>query len=78
MKIKHTLKVTKAKELNEMSNDELRESLAKLKEEKISIESRNKNPAATPLAHPSGQARQNRKTIARIMTVLVKRGQRCV
>ncbi len=78
MNAKHTLKVLKAKSLDEMSSDELRGMLAQCKQEKMSIDGKNKSPMATPLDYPSGRAKQNRKTIARIMTILVKRKERCV
>lgn len=78
MTTKHTLGVLHAKDYNEMGSDELRELLSKLKAEKMSIEGKNKSPMATPLDHPSGRAVQNRKAIARIMTILVKRKERCV
>jgi ribosomal protein L29 len=75
---KRTLKVMKAKEFDEMSSDELRERLSELRRNKMSIDGKNKSPMATPAAHPSGEARQTRKSIARIMTILVKRKERCV
>ena len=75
---KHTLKVSKAKDLEQMSTTELRESLTALRNEKMRINGKNKSPLATPLSHPSGEARQNRKTIARILTILIKRGERPV
>lgn len=75
---KRTLNVMHGKNLHEMTSIELRELLQKSKMEKMRIEGKNKSPMATPLSHPSGEARQNRKMIARIMTVLVKRGERCV
>jgi ribosomal protein L29 len=78
MKFKHTLKVPKSKDLNGMSSDELRESLAALKLEKMKIDGSNKGDSANPIPHPSGQARQTRKTIARIMTILTRRRERCV
>lgn len=77
MTAKHTLKVMHGKDYNEMSSIELRELLSKLRVEKMSIDGKNKSPMATPNAHPSGQARQVRKSIARIMTILIKRGERC-
>jgi len=75
---KRTLNVMHGKNLHEMTSIELRELLQKSKMEKMRIEGKNKSPMATPLSHPSGEARQNRKMIARIMTVLVKRGERCI
>jgi ribosomal protein L29 len=75
---KHTLKVPKAKEFDQMSSDELREMLSQLKLRKMAIDGSNKSPIAHPIDHPSGEARQNRKSIARIMTILVKRGEKCV
>jgi ribosomal protein L29 len=78
MTAKRTLKVLHAKDYNEMSSDELRETLKHLRADKMSIDGKNKSPMATPLPHPSGQARQNRKSIARVMTILVKRKERCV
>jgi ribosomal protein L29 len=73
-----TLKVLHGAEYHQMSSDELRTLLAKLRNDKVRIDGKNKSPMATPLSHPSGEARQNRKAIARIMTVLVQRGERCV
>jgi len=78
MNLKHTLKVPKTTDLNEMTSDELRESLAALKMEKMKIDGSNKGDSANPIPHPSGQARQTRKTIARIMTILIGREERCV
>jgi ribosomal protein L29 len=75
---KHTLKVLHAKDYNEMSSDELRETLKKLKLRKMTIDCSNHEANAKPIDHPSGEARQNRKQIARIMTILVKRKERCV
>ena len=75
---KYTLKTIDAKSLDQMSSDELREMLAQCRTTQMSIEGRNKSPLAIPLPHPSGEARQNRKTIARIMTILVRRKERCV
>jgi ribosomal protein L29 len=78
MQAKHELNVLHAKDLNAMSSDELREMLAKCRLDKMRIDGKNKSPMAHPLAHPSGEARQNRKTIARILTILVKRKERCI
>jgi ribosomal protein L29 len=74
MNAKHTLKVPKSKDISQMTIEELQETLAKLRNEKLKIDGKNKSPMATPLSHPSGEARQNRKTIARIMTCLASRG----
>jgi len=75
---KRTLNVMHGKNLHEMSSDELREMLQKAKMDKLRIYGKNKSPMSVPLAHPSGEAKQNRKMIARVMTILVKRGERCV
>jgi ribosomal protein L29 len=72
---KHTLKVIPAKEFHEMTSVELREHLTKFQNEKMKIEGKNKSPMAAPLSHPSGEARQNRKSIARIKTILKQRGE---
>ena len=73
-----TLKVLHAHDLNDMSSNELRELLSEQRKLKMRIDGKNKSPMAHPLEHPSGEARQNRKTIARIMTILVKRKEPCV
>jgi|WetSurMetagenome_2_1015567.scaffolds.fasta_scaffold147540_3 hypothetical protein len=75
---KRTLNVMHGKNLHEMTSDELRELLQKSKMDRLRIDGKNKSPMATPLSHPSGEALQNRKLTARIMTILVKRGERCV
>ena len=75
---KRTLNVLHAKDYNDMSSVELREHLAQLKATKMVVDCKNKSPTAIPTKHPSGEARQNRKAIARIMTILVKRKERCV
>ena len=75
---RHTLKVPHAKDLDQMSSDELREELAKLRLKQLTIKASNAGHASQPLAHPSGEARQNRKTVARIMTILIRRREPCV
>jgi ribosomal protein L29 len=77
--IRRTLNVMHAKDLNQMSSDELRKMLADAKMRRMTIDAKNAGVGgAQPLVHPSGEARQNRKLIARCMTILVKRGERCV
>jgi ribosomal protein L29 len=67
-------KITKAKEFDQMSSVELRETLWQLKMEKMSIEGK----IAKGDAGLGGSHSNTRKSIARIMTILVKRGERCV
>jgi len=75
---KHVLKTPTAKDLDQMSSDELRKDLADLRQQQIGIKCRNAGFGVKMNEHPSGQARQTRVTIARIMTILVKRRERCV
>lgn len=75
---KHTLHVLKAKEYDQMSSDELREALTKLKQQKMVNDAKNQPMVLKKLEHPSGETRQTKKSIARIMTILIKRGERCV
>ena len=73
---KRTLKVMHGKDIDQMSSDEIREKLKDVKMQNMTylaqVKSQNK-----PIEHPS-RIRENRKMIARMMTVLVKRGERCV
>ena len=78
MTARHTLKVPHAKDLDQMSSDELRTDLASLRQRQMTIKASNAGHASQPLAHPSGEARSNRRTIARIMTILVRRREPCV
>jgi large subunit ribosomal protein L29 len=68
-------KTPKAKDINQMSSDEIREHLIALKYAQISLEGKRASGGA--LENP-GQLRNNRKTIARMKTILIKRGERCV
>lgn len=79
MTAKHTLSVFRAKDINQMSSDEIRKVLSDARARKMTIEAKNAGVGgAQPLVHPSGEAKQNRKLIARCMTILVKRKERCV
>lgn len=75
---KRLLKLPKAKELDEYSSDELREQLKKLRELQMG---NTHNPGGNQgkyfKEHPMAP-REIRRTIARIITILVRRGERCV
>jgi ribosomal protein L29 len=64
----------RAKTLNEMTPDELRAVLAEARKEKMSIDGHIRKGDVGL----SGKARNTRKTIARCITILTKRGERCV
>jgi len=66
--------VLKAKDFDQMSSVELREHLVKLRVEKMSTDGKIRKGDAGL----SGSIRNTKKAIARIMTILVKRGERCV
>ena len=70
----HKLNVPNAKTLHEMSSDELRNILANARNEMLSIRGNiaKGNPGF------GGKHVQTRKTIARCITILVKRGEPCV
>ena len=78
MTAKHTLHVLKARDFDQMSSDELRETLAKLKQQRMINDAKNQAMVLKKLEHPSGETRQTKKSIARIMTILVRRKERCV
>jgi len=67
---------TKATDINQMSSDEIREHLAAVRLAQMSLLAKNAQKGAT-IKNPM-QIRQNRRTIARMLTVLVKRGERAV
>lgn len=59
-----------------MSTTELKETLKKLREGTMSIEVKTHQDTNKPLPH-AAMHRENRKAIARIMTILIQRGERC-
>lgn len=67
------LQMPRAKGYDEMSNEELREALQELKMLKMSAEGQNRSGNTHP---GSGMMRQTRIAIARILTILRKRGIR--
>jgi ribosomal protein L29 len=67
--------IPKAKDINQMSSDEIRENLLALKFAQMSLNAKKGQGGAIENV---GQIRNNRRTIARMMTVLVQRGERCV
>lgn len=75
---KHTLHILHGSDYNQMSSDELRAALSKLRADKMEIDAKKSGNTNKPLPHPSGMAQQNRKSIARIMTILVARKEPCV
>jgi ribosomal protein L29 len=72
---KRTLNTMRAKEMHQMSSDELRTIIANARLELMKLVglSRGKHEAPT---HPRA-IKENKKAIARAMTILVKRGERC-
>ena len=65
----------KAREYDQMSNDELKEHLKKLREAYISFQGRNQERSPKPL-ESTAVLRGTRISIARILTILNKRGIR--
>ena len=76
MTAKHTLNVLHGKQIHEMSSDEIRDLLAKLKRDIMTPLAQVKSQKKA-IEHPS-QIRESKRMIARCMTVLVKRKERCV
>jgi ribosomal protein L29 len=72
---KHTLGVLHGKQIHEMSSDEIRELLVKLKTANMVPLAQVKSQKKA-IEHPS-QIRENKKMIARCMTILIQRGERC-
>lgn len=68
-------KIPKAKDISQMSSDEIRENLLALKYAQMSLNAKKGQGGSIENV---GQFRNNRRTIARMMTVLVQRGERCV
>lgn len=68
-------KVLKAKDLDQMSDQELRDLLAANRKAKIILEGHN---VQDPHPQNSGAMKKNRKTIARCLTILTRRGVSCV
>jgi ribosomal protein L29 len=67
--------IPKAKDINEMSSVEIREHLAAIKVAQMSLDAKNARGEAIENNH---QIRNNRRTVARMKTILIKRGERCV
>lgn len=70
----HKQKILRAHDLDQMASIELRGLLAKCKIEKMALDGKIHKGES---GH-SGLVRNTRKTIARIMTILVRRKERCV
>jgi ribosomal protein L29 len=73
---KKTLNVLKAKPMNEMSSDELRTIIKDARLQNMTLNAQVKSQKKA-IEHPS-RIKENRRMIARAMTILVKRGERCV
>jgi ribosomal protein L29 len=78
MTAKHVLHVLHGKDYDQMSSDELRETLAKLRKQKMVNEAKNQPMVIKKHEHGTGEIKQTKKSIARVLTILVKRGERCV
>ena len=63
-------------EMNQMSSEELRKIIADQKKAQMTFYGLSKGKSELP--QNPGSIRQGRKMIARAMTILVKRGERCV
>ena len=61
--------------INQMSSVEIRENIAAIKVAQMNLIGRKERKGS--IDHPM-QIRQNRRTLARMITVLVKRGERVV
>ncbi len=62
-------------DINQMSNDEIREQLKQYKRALMSDAAKNRK--GLQLDNPMS-IRQTKKTIARMMTILIKRNEKCV
>jgi ribosomal protein L29 len=69
---KHRLGMPRANDINQMSNAELREALSKLRVEYMGDKSNVERGGTSP----TGRMRETRRAIARILTVMNKRGIR--
>ena len=68
--------IMKGKEMHQMSSEELRKLLADAKLQKVTLLGLSKGKKEAP--KNSSAIKENRRTIARAMTILVQRGERCV
>lgn len=74
MAAKHRLGMPRIADIDQMSNIELRETLSKLRTEYMG----DKSDVERGGTAPTGRMRETRRTIARILTVMNKRGIRPV
>jgi len=65
-----------ARTIDQMSSDELREHIAAIRFAQMSMKAKNAQKGSTNTTPM--QVRQNRRTMARMITILVKRGERVV
>lgn len=69
-------KLPNAQEINEMSSNEIREHIKEYRSAMITMNGKNKAQGLV-LDNPS-QIRHTKRTIARMITVLIRRGERVV
>ena len=73
---KHTLHILNARDVSQMSSEEIRTLIADLKQANMTFLAKVKSQNMA-IEHPS-RIKENKRMIARGMTILIKRGERCV
>jgi len=76
MRIKHTLGIINAKTMDQMSSDEIRKIVTDCRAANITFLAQVKSQKKQ-IEHPK-RIKENKKMIARGLTVLVRRKERCV